>query len=43
MDRLRGAGILVADTGRVIPDTCRITIGDRRANTALLDALSSAL
>ncbi|MFD8331306.1 aminotransferase class I/II-fold pyridoxal phosphate-dependent enzyme [Streptomyces solisilvae] len=43
MDQLRGAGILVADTGRVIPDTCRITIGDRRANTALLEALSSAL
>ncbi|MBL1114390.1 aminotransferase class I/II-fold pyridoxal phosphate-dependent enzyme [Streptomyces sp. 110] len=43
MDQLRGAGIVVADTGRVIPDTCRITIGDRRANTALLEALSSAL
>ncbi|MBI0293850.1 aminotransferase class I/II-fold pyridoxal phosphate-dependent enzyme [Streptomyces sp. PRKS01-29] len=43
MDQLRGAGIVVADTGRAIPDTCRVTIGDRRANTALLDALSSAL
>ncbi|WP_275557975.1 aminotransferase class I/II-fold pyridoxal phosphate-dependent enzyme [Streptomyces sp. 5-6(2022)] len=43
MDQLRGAGIVVADTGRVIPDTCRITIGDRRANTALLEALTSAL
>ncbi|GAA1088127.1 pyridoxal phosphate-dependent aminotransferase [Streptomyces javensis] len=43
MDQLRGAGIVVADTGRVIPDTCRITIGDRRANTALLEALSAAL
>ncbi|NEW70931.1 aminotransferase class I/II-fold pyridoxal phosphate-dependent enzyme [Streptomyces rhizosphaericus] len=43
MDQLRGAGIVVADTGRVVPDTCRITIGDRRANTALLEALSAAL
>ncbi len=36
MERLRDAGIVVADTGRAIPDTCRITIGDRRANTAVL-------
>ncbi|MES4908378.1 MULTISPECIES: aminotransferase class I/II-fold pyridoxal phosphate-dependent enzyme [unclassified Streptomyces] len=43
MEQLQSAGILVADTGRVIPDTCRITIGDRRANTALLEAFSSAL
>lgn len=43
MDRLRAAGILVADTGRVVPGTCRITIGDRRANTLLVEALSSAL
>ncbi|MEV5776140.1 aminotransferase class I/II-fold pyridoxal phosphate-dependent enzyme [Streptomyces antimycoticus] len=43
MEQLRDAGIVVADTGRAIPDTCRITIGDRRANTALLDALSSAV
>ncbi|MEU5026122.1 aminotransferase class I/II-fold pyridoxal phosphate-dependent enzyme [Streptomyces milbemycinicus] len=43
MEQLQGAGIVVADTGRVIPDTCRITIGDRRANTALLEAFSAAL
>ncbi|MEU5610641.1 aminotransferase class I/II-fold pyridoxal phosphate-dependent enzyme [Streptomyces sparsogenes] len=41
--QLAAAGILVADVGRLIPDTCRITIGDRRANTALLEALSAAL
>ncbi|QDQ09891.1 aminotransferase class I/II-fold pyridoxal phosphate-dependent enzyme [Streptomyces spectabilis] len=43
MDRLHEAGILVADTGRGIPDTCRISIGDRRANNSLLAALSAAL
>ncbi|MCN9241641.1 aminotransferase class I/II-fold pyridoxal phosphate-dependent enzyme [Streptomyces sp. RY43-2] len=43
MDRLRAAGVLVADVGRLIPDTCRISIGDRRANETLLDALTAAL
>ncbi|KRV50207.1 aminotransferase class I/II [Wenjunlia vitaminophila] len=43
MEQLRGAGILVADTGHLVPDTCRISVGDRRANTALLRALSSAV
>lgn len=43
MDQLRAAGILVADTGRLVPDTCRITIGDRHARAALLEALSAAL
>ncbi|MGY0056445.1 aminotransferase class I/II-fold pyridoxal phosphate-dependent enzyme [Streptomyces sp. LZ34] len=43
MDQLRAAGIVVADTGRLVPDTCRITIGDQRANNALLEALSSAV
>ncbi|MGA4837837.1 aminotransferase class I/II-fold pyridoxal phosphate-dependent enzyme [Streptomyces sp. G45] len=43
MEELRDAGIVVADTGRVIPATCRVTIGDRRANDALLAALSAAL
>ncbi|GHE39611.1 hypothetical protein GCM10018785_06550 [Streptomyces longispororuber] len=43
LDRLHGAGILVADTGRALPDTCRVSIGDRHANDALLEALSAAL
>ncbi len=43
MDQLRGAGILVADTGGLVPATCRISIGTRRANNTLLEALSSAL
>ncbi|MDW6057658.1 aminotransferase class I/II-fold pyridoxal phosphate-dependent enzyme [Streptomyces sp. FXJ1.4098] len=43
VDQLSGAGILVADVGRLVPDTCRITIGDQHANAALLEALSSAL
>lgn len=43
MERLRDAGIAVADTGHVIPATCRISIGTQRANDALLEALSSAL
>lgn len=41
--QLDAAGILVAAIGRVVSDTCRITIGDRRANDTLLEALSSAL
>ncbi|MFJ9343638.1 aminotransferase class I/II-fold pyridoxal phosphate-dependent enzyme [Streptomyces sp. NPDC101733] len=40
MDRIRHAGILVADTSHVVSDTCRIGIGTRRANNALLEALS---
>ncbi|WP_418353651.1 aminotransferase class I/II-fold pyridoxal phosphate-dependent enzyme [Streptomyces alboflavus] len=32
--RLRDAGIAVADTGHVIPATCRISIGNQRANDA---------
>ncbi|MFH9070963.1 aminotransferase class I/II-fold pyridoxal phosphate-dependent enzyme [Streptomyces alboflavus] len=43
MERLRDAGIAVADTGHVIPATCRISIGNQRANDALLEALSFAL
>ncbi|MEV5987106.1 aminotransferase class I/II-fold pyridoxal phosphate-dependent enzyme [Streptomyces sp. NPDC052051] len=43
MDRLRAAGIMVADVGRLIPDTCRISIGERRANETLLDALTATL
>jgi histidinol-phosphate aminotransferase len=43
MDRLRAAGILVADVGRLVPGTCRISIGERHANEALLDALTAAL
>lgn len=43
VDQLRDAGILVADTARLVPATCRITIGTRRANKTLLEALSSAL
>ncbi|EPH44689.1 putative Histidinol-phosphate aminotransferase 2 [Streptomyces aurantiacus JA 4570] len=43
MERLRGAGIAVADTGHVVPATCRVSVGDRRANDALLEALSFAL
>ncbi|MBO8191454.1 aminotransferase class I/II-fold pyridoxal phosphate-dependent enzyme [Streptomyces oryzae] len=43
MDQLRGAGILVADTGHLVPATCRISIGTRRANTILLEELSAAL
>ncbi|MFE0761554.1 aminotransferase class I/II-fold pyridoxal phosphate-dependent enzyme [Streptomyces smyrnaeus] len=43
MGRLRDAGILVADTGRLVPGTCRISVGDRRANNILLEALSSTL
>ncbi|NSC20061.1 aminotransferase class I/II-fold pyridoxal phosphate-dependent enzyme [Streptomyces albus subsp. chlorinus] len=43
MEHLRGAGIVVADTARLLPATCRISVGDRRANNALLEALSFAL
>ncbi|WP_447035406.1 aminotransferase class I/II-fold pyridoxal phosphate-dependent enzyme [Streptomyces sp. DSM 118878] len=43
MEQLRGAGIIVADTGRLIPSTCRVSIGTRRANDTLLDALTAAL
>ncbi|MFC0598403.1 aminotransferase class I/II-fold pyridoxal phosphate-dependent enzyme [Streptomyces palmae] len=41
-ERLRAAGILVAEVGRLVPDTCRITIGTRRQNDALLAALFDA-
>ncbi|MGW5865240.1 aminotransferase class I/II-fold pyridoxal phosphate-dependent enzyme [Streptomyces sp. NPDC055239] len=43
MEQLHDAGIMVADVGFLIPATCRISIGNRRANDALLDALSAAL
>ncbi|MGV9883078.1 aminotransferase class I/II-fold pyridoxal phosphate-dependent enzyme [Streptomyces sp. NPDC003006] len=43
MAQLRDAGIIVADTGRLVPATCRVSIGTRRANDILLDALTSAL
>ncbi|MGW0534822.1 aminotransferase class I/II-fold pyridoxal phosphate-dependent enzyme [Streptomyces sp. NPDC003032] len=43
MAQLRDAGIIVADTGRLVPATCRVSIGTRRANDMLLDALTSAL
>ncbi|MGI5350635.1 pyridoxal phosphate-dependent aminotransferase [Streptomyces sp. CA-250714] len=43
MEQLRSAGIMVADTGFLIPATCRISIGNRRANNALLAALSAAV
>lgn len=43
MEQLRGAGIVVADTGHVVPGTCRVSIGERRATDALLEALSRAL
>lgn len=43
MERLRDAGIAVADTGHVIPATCRVSIGNQRANDAFLEALSFAL
>ncbi|MFI7340951.1 pyridoxal phosphate-dependent aminotransferase [Streptomyces sp. NPDC050085] len=40
-EQLRGAGIMVADTARLVPGTCRISIADERAGDTLLDALSS--
>ncbi|MFJ1700806.1 pyridoxal phosphate-dependent aminotransferase [Streptomyces sp. NPDC088252] len=40
MEQLRGAGIMVADTARLVPDTCRVSIADERAGDTLLDALS---
>ncbi|MEV0523412.1 aminotransferase class I/II-fold pyridoxal phosphate-dependent enzyme [Streptomyces sp. NPDC050439] len=43
MEQLHHAGIVVADVGFLIPDTCRVSIGNRRANDALLAALSAAL
>ncbi|MGW7073337.1 aminotransferase class I/II-fold pyridoxal phosphate-dependent enzyme [Streptomyces sp. NPDC054855] len=43
MEQLRQAGIVVADVGFLIPATCRVSIGNRRANDALLTALSAAL
>ncbi|MFD5700245.1 pyridoxal phosphate-dependent aminotransferase [Streptomyces lasiicapitis] len=43
MEQFRDAGIVVADTGHVIPATCRISIGDERATEALVEALSFAL
>jgi histidinol-phosphate aminotransferase len=43
MAQLRSAGILVADTGNLVPATCRISIGTRHTNNILLEALSSAL
>ncbi|MFD7814394.1 pyridoxal phosphate-dependent aminotransferase [Streptomyces sp. NPDC059785] len=41
MERLRDAGIMVADTARLVPGTCRVSIADERANDTLLDALST--
>ncbi|MFE0175386.1 aminotransferase class I/II-fold pyridoxal phosphate-dependent enzyme [Streptomyces sp. NPDC059002] len=41
MEQFRAAGIVVADTGHVVPGTCRVSIGDRRANDTLLQALSA--
>ncbi|MFC8131201.1 aminotransferase class I/II-fold pyridoxal phosphate-dependent enzyme [Streptomyces sp. NPDC057302] len=43
MEQLHQAGIVVADVGFLIPGTCRISIGNRRANDALLAALSAAV
>ncbi|MEV6750866.1 aminotransferase class I/II-fold pyridoxal phosphate-dependent enzyme [Streptomyces sp. NPDC051214] len=43
MEQLHQAGIVVADVGFLIPATCRISVGNRRANDALLAALSAAL
>ncbi|MGW0904352.1 aminotransferase class I/II-fold pyridoxal phosphate-dependent enzyme [Streptomyces sp. NPDC002853] len=43
MEQLHHAGIVVADVGFLIPATCRVSIGNRRANDALLTALSAAL
>ncbi|ATL25531.1 aminotransferase class I/II-fold pyridoxal phosphate-dependent enzyme [Streptomyces formicae] len=43
MARFAAAGIVVADTGFVIPATCRVSIGDRRANDTLLAALSASV
>ncbi|MFD8541360.1 pyridoxal phosphate-dependent aminotransferase [Streptomyces rubrogriseus] len=43
MEHLRAAGILVADVGSLVPGTCRVSVGERSANEAFLDALSAAL
>ncbi|MEU3737779.1 aminotransferase class I/II-fold pyridoxal phosphate-dependent enzyme [Streptomyces sp. NPDC032198] len=43
MEQLHHAGIVVADVSFLIPGTCRISIGNRRANDALLAAFSAAL
>lgn len=43
MEQLHHAGIVVADVGFLVPDTCRVSIGNRRANDALLAALCAAL
>ncbi|MGW6023814.1 aminotransferase class I/II-fold pyridoxal phosphate-dependent enzyme [Streptomyces sp. NPDC055099] len=43
MEQLHHAGIVVADVDFLIPATCRVSIGNRRANDALLAALSAAL
>ncbi|MFD3580143.1 aminotransferase class I/II-fold pyridoxal phosphate-dependent enzyme [Streptomyces sp. NPDC058644] len=43
MEELHNAGITVADVGFLIPGTCRISIGNRRANEAVLAALSAAV
>ncbi|MFE6163935.1 aminotransferase class I/II-fold pyridoxal phosphate-dependent enzyme [Streptomyces sp. NPDC056486] len=43
MEQLHDAGIMVADVSFLIPATCRISIGNRRANDALLAALSDAV
>ncbi|WP_217165430.1 histidinol-phosphate transaminase [Streptomyces sp. AC512_CC834] len=40
MERLRAAGILVADVGSLVPGTCRVSVGERAANETFLDALS---
>ncbi|MFD6194245.1 pyridoxal phosphate-dependent aminotransferase [Streptomyces sp. NPDC060275] len=41
MERLRSAGILVADVGSLVPGTCRVSVGERSANEAFLDTLTS--
>ncbi|MEU5951167.1 aminotransferase class I/II-fold pyridoxal phosphate-dependent enzyme [Streptomyces sp. NPDC047525] len=43
MEQLHDAGIVVADVGFLIPGTCRVSIGNRRANDALLAAFSAAV
>ncbi|GAA2095442.1 hypothetical protein GCM10009801_64240 [Streptomyces albiaxialis] len=43
MDQLRAAGLMVADVGHLVPGTCRVSVGRRRANDAFLAALSDVL